>query len=101
MKTTYETILFAPDGESVRDYEGATVDAVWNLVNDGGSRWYFYPVAFVIRKGASDKTGRIVDTPEMLGHWKGRSLASFSKEMARVVSTLPDTATVEDVLFSL
>lgn len=97
----YEAVLFAPDGASVRDARAESVEAVWNRVNDFGSRWYFYPVAFVVRKDADKNTGRIVSAPDMLQHYKGRTLATFRKDMLAKVESLPATADVETLLYSL
>lgn len=77
MKNNYQAVLFAPDGEHVTDFrDSATKDDVWDMVNDMGSRWIFYPIVFV----ATDKT--IVDTPEGLEHLKGTRIKTMSKILA-------------------
>jgi len=48
MKSNYSAVLFAPDGENVRDFRGHNdIDEVWELISDMGSRWIFYPIPFV------------------------------------------------------
>ena len=63
MKTTYQAILFTPNGEDyVTDFHGCkTKDEVWSKINDMGSRWYFYPIAFVI----TENCRRVVDCPDI------------------------------------
>jgi hypothetical protein len=47
---TYQAILFAPDGDYVTDFAGSeSIEEVTDKLADMGSRWYFYPFAFVIR----------------------------------------------------
>lgn len=50
----YKAILFSLDGDYVTDARNkASVDEVWDEVNDMGSRWIFYPLPCVIvDKGA-------------------------------------------------
>ena len=73
----YKAILFHPEGDFVTDfYNKQTKQDVWDLVNDMGSRWIFYPIVFV----ATDKT--IVDTPEGLEHLKGKRISTVKKYLA-------------------
>jgi hypothetical protein len=45
----YQSVQISPDGaDYITDYSAATVAEVWDLVNDQGSRWYFYPLPFVV-----------------------------------------------------
>lgn len=69
----YAVLNVSPDGEDYQvDYFGDTVQEAWNAHGDGGSRWYFYPMPFVIRNpykgGNSYNTKslmrqRIIDVP--------------------------------------
>ena len=61
----------SPDGEDyVTDFHASeSVEAVWQSLNDMGSRWYFYPMCFVIKDNANRNTQRlmrqrIVDVPD-------------------------------------
>ncbi len=55
----YKAILFNPDGSYVTDYSnGSSIEDIWSLIADQGSKWIFYPICFV----ATDKT--IVGVPE-------------------------------------
>jgi hypothetical protein len=57
---TYKAVLFHPEGDFVTDFTNRNeIEDVWDMVNDMGSRWIFYPIVFV----ATDTT--IVDTPTM------------------------------------
>jgi len=70
----YKAILFHPEGDSVTDFKGRkTKQDVWDELENMGSRWIFYPLAFV----ATDK--RIVDTPSGLEFLKGKKPANISK----------------------
>jgi len=47
--TAYQSVQVSPDGQDyITDHRAATVSDVWEAVNDQGSRWYFYPIPFVI-----------------------------------------------------
>jgi hypothetical protein len=79
----YKAILFSFDGDYVTDYEADTVEEVWKRVNDGGSRWYFYPFSFVIKNhGCISWRQKAIDAPDFpyLSSLKGESLKSV-KEM--------------------
>ncbi len=47
--TKYTSIQFAPDGDFITDYKADTVAEIEDICADQGSRWYFYPLPFVIR----------------------------------------------------
>jgi hypothetical protein len=64
----YKAILFHPEGDYVTDFRSATINEVWEKLADMGSRWVFYPIAFV----ATDKT--IVDTPPGLEFLKRKRI---------------------------
>lgn len=75
----YQAILISNDGEDfVLDFhQRKTIDDVWNEINNMGSRWFSYPLCFVItdRKTAirSHKdilNRRIIDTPEQFTECK-------------------------------
>lgn len=83
--TTYRAALFAPDGDYVTDYAAPTVTEVWDRVDNGGSRWYFYPFPVIVTDrphGAIRATQRIVDAPEALSIVKGRTLRTFARMLA-------------------
>ncbi len=70
----YQAILFSPDGEHVTDFQDKnTVQDVWEEIADMGSRWIFYPIAFV----GTNKT--ISDTPEGLEYMKGKRIETVKK----------------------
>ena len=51
--TGYQSIQFAfDDGDYICDYHEATVDEVVDRICDQGSRWFFYPIPFVITGGS-------------------------------------------------
>lgn len=59
MKTLYQIILFAPDGDYVTDYEGTKDEALDQLV-DSGSNWYFYPFSFLIKNHGEVKDSQVL-----------------------------------------
>jgi len=70
----YKAVLFHPEGDFVTDFTGnKTVQDVWEDLANMGSRWIFYPLAFV----CTDKT--IADTPEGLEWMKGRKITTVQK----------------------
>ena len=77
----YKAALFATDGEWVTDYRVSTIQEVWNAHNNAGSRWFFYPIAVVIADHGTltTATQRIVDAPDLLADFKGKSLNTLSK----------------------
>lgn len=77
----YSAILMALDGATVEDYEAPTVDEVWDLFNDAGSRWFFYPIPFVVRAGESDRR-RIVAAARGFEQFEGCAISTVSREIA-------------------
>ena len=86
----YQSIQFAPDGDFITDYHADSVAEVWDIVNDQGSRWYFYPLPFVITAGqiagsrqkrhGSQK--RIVSCPDGFEKYKGCTVAKVASDLA-------------------
>jgi hypothetical protein len=72
----YKAVLFASDGEYVVDYhDSESIKAVEVKLQHQGSRWYFYPIEFVIPDNNSNIThNRIVSTPDDLTFLKGLSV---------------------------
>jgi hypothetical protein len=81
--TRYQAILFAAEGDHVTDYHGCeTIEQVWDLVNDQGSRWYFYPLPFVITdSGNVSDAQRIVGTPDGFEDYHGRTIGTVRREL--------------------
>ena len=75
MKTTYQAILFTPDGKNyVTDFHGCkTKDEVWSKINDMGSRWIFYPIAFVVTQNCK----KIVDCPDIFQGLNGYDIKTI------------------------
>jgi len=70
----YQATLFHPEGDYVTDFRNQpTTSDVWDYINNMGSRWIFYPLAFV----TTDKT--VIDTPEGLEHLKGKRIKTVVK----------------------
>jgi len=71
----YKALLFHPEGDYVTDFrDRKTIQEVWNEVAEMGSRWIFYPIAFV----ATDKT--IVDIADNYPDWwKGKRITTVQK----------------------
>jgi len=67
----YQAILFHPDGDYVTDFKRNSVLEVQHEISEMGSRWFFYPIAFV----GTDKT--IVDAPEGLEWMKRRRIKTI------------------------
>jgi hypothetical protein len=80
----YKAILFAPNGEWVIDYRGhKTILEVIDEIADQGSRWFFYPIAFVIvDKGiVTNDRQRIVSASDEFLHLQGRTIRSVVKDL--------------------
>lgn len=72
----YKAILFSIDGGWVTDYGGCkTKDEVWERLADRGSRWFFYPICFVVVDHPyTSVTHRIVSAPDELNELEGRTV---------------------------
>lgn len=70
----YKAVLFHPEGDYVTDFRADTKAEVLDSLDDMGSRWVFYPIAFV----ASDR-GRIVWAPEGLGFLRRRKVENVAR----------------------
>ena len=80
-KRTYKAVLFAPDGERVEDCrDSPSIEAVWERVNNQGSRWFFYPFpVVVVDKGESYAAhSRIVSAPDTYKQFERRPLRAFA-----------------------
>lgn len=62
----YKAILFARDGDWVTDFSESSKEEVYARIYNMGSRWYFYPVVFLIKDHGNFTTDkqRIVDVPD-------------------------------------
>lgn len=86
---TYKAVLFTPDGQEwVTDYGDETVAGVWENVESGGSRWFFYPIVAIItdRGPMTLDTQRIVDAPEAFSDMKGHTI----RVAARMIAADPE-----------
>jgi len=83
MSKKYKAVLFAMDGDWVTDYRGCdSIEEVQDYLANQGSRWFFYPIPFVILDKGSLVTSkqRIVDAPEaFIRSCKGKSIGTVSK----------------------
>jgi hypothetical protein len=69
--TKYSALLISPDGEDyVTDFNELhckSIDDVWEHVNNLGSKWYYYPIIFVIKaKAFHNINDRIIAVPDGL-----------------------------------
>jgi hypothetical protein len=82
----YNAILFSLGGDYVVDFFGCkTKQEVWDRLDNMGSRWFFYPFAFV----ASEKS--VVDAPEGLGELMGKRLKTVKRLFKQAGETFPDS----------
>jgi hypothetical protein len=78
---SYKLLLVTPDGDDYQIEGGNknhTKDDVWDLSGDMGSRWFFYPLHFVITDlvyNGISKAQKVIDAPFGLEFLKGRTLA--------------------------
>jgi hypothetical protein len=91
----YQAILFAPDGDYVTDFSRESIEEVNSELADMGSRWYFYPLAFVIRDKTPGYTigkdlmrQRIVDAPPEMDTLIGKSVATVKALFVEHAETL-------------
>lgn len=82
--TAYQAVLISPDGDDyVTDHRAATVAEVWELVANQGSRWYFYPIPFVVTAGGTGiERKRIVAAPDGFEHLRGVTVRTAMREIA-------------------
>jgi len=74
------------DGDSVRETRDfATIDEAWDYASSLGSKWYFYPFAFVT--SASGKT--IVSAPHPL-EWTVGMRVKTVKKIFKSYSEMPE-----------
>jgi len=73
-----------------------TIESIWKISNELGSRWYFYPFHFV----CTDKT--IVDAPEQLEFLKGKRIKT-AQRLFKTVSEKPENegCEAEEYIFKL
>ncbi|MFA5049295.1 MAG: hypothetical protein WC516_09790 [Patescibacteria group bacterium] len=73
MKNKYQAVLISPDGQDyVTDFGNSeSIDLVWQSINNMGSKWFFYPICFVIKDTGNHykpilEKQRIADSPDSL-----------------------------------
>jgi hypothetical protein len=91
MGKMYKILLVTTDGESyVTDFhESKSVSEAWKSDLNSGSRWFFYPLHFVIVDKADTIScknyllrQRVIDVPyfyNMFDEYKGKTIASLLK----------------------
>ena len=95
MKPRYKIIVMAFDGETQAERpEFETISDAWDYSGDLGSKWHFYPFAFVVT--ASGKT--IADASKPLEFLAGRRLKTVKKLFNRAAS-LPESEGLEPDAF--
>ena len=80
----YMSVQMSPDGEDyVTDYCEDSVSGVWSAVGDQGSRWYFYPLPFVVTAAPGDVSRkRIVSACEGFEYLEGLTVKTAMREIA-------------------
>lgn len=73
MSNKYMALLISNDGkEFVTDFSEFhcnSINDVWEYIANFGSKWYFYPIPFVIKANAFTGTNqRIIDIPDNMIH---------------------------------
>ena len=75
----YQVICMSFDGEYQKERpEFDTIEQAWDYADDLGSKWYFYPFAFVI------KGDKIVDAGYGAVHLEGMTIAEVSAHFKEV-----------------
>ena len=77
-------IVMAPDGEFKFDGEFDTIEEAWDHSNDLGSKWYFYPVHFVV----GEKGKKILDAPDDFREFIGLHVKTLQKWMPTIYPEL-------------
>lgn len=87
--TTYHATLYAPDGARVTDFHNReSIEQVWSMVADMGSRWIFYPLVVVTGDDGIIVAGYrngTVDTEQLVGMTE-KEAGQFIKERCEIVS---------------
>jgi hypothetical protein len=83
MTKKYRSIQMSLDGAYIFDHEGDTPQEVWNQVNDQGSKWFFFPIPFIVTNnpGQNFRYSKIIDTPDYPDYF--RELKGKSTRKAR------------------
>ena len=84
MCNRYQVVLFALDGDWVVDHASPTKEEAIEKLCNQGSRWFFYPYAFLTtyRKVTSSRQ-RVIAHSDLLPELDGRSIKTVSKFLAR------------------
>ena len=70
----YQVICMAFDGEYQREGQMCSdIEAAWELSNNLGSKWYFYPFHFVVVNNT------IRDVPSLMEKFLGKRIATVAK----------------------
>lgn len=80
----YQILLATTDGEDYQlDCKGSeSIDDTWENCNDLGSKWFFYPICFVIKdNGGLSYNQRIIDAPDELEQLKGLSVKTVMQHI--------------------
>jgi hypothetical protein len=92
---TYKLIVMSLDGDYREEPEQfENTDDAWTYAGELGSKWYFYPFAFVL-----NQAGEVVGTPELMQHLEGMTLEDVASHF-REVSETPEAAGVDAEQFA-
>ncbi len=81
----YQILLVSPDGQ---DYkidckQSESIEQAWERCNDLGSKWYFYPICFVVEdNGSLSLEQPIIDVVPLLNHLVGESVSTALADIA-------------------
>lgn len=93
---THRLIVMSFDGDYREEPEQfENTDDARTYAGDLGSKWYFYPFAFVL-----DQAGEVVGAPELMQHLEGVTLEDVVSHF-REVSEMPEAAGVNAEQFAL
>lgn len=92
---TYKLIVMAFDGDyQTESPEFENIDDAWTYAGDLGSKWFFYPFAFVL-----NQAGEVVGTPELMQHLEGLTLEDVASHF-KEVAAMPEAQNVNTEQFA-
>lgn len=67
------------DGDVVKDTEHDTIADAWDVANDIGSKWFFYPIPVVVTPKKY-----IVSAPDALKYYERKKLTTLQRDYEKL-----------------
>lgn len=72
----YRTMQVSLDGAYIFDYSSDSKEKLWEAVNEQGSKWFFYPLPFIVKNeyGMNFQYKKIIDAPYGFEFLRGKTI---------------------------